>query len=141
MKICFSEYRQTLCFSSYFLLLIIYEYICILQLFCPQTTIGYFPPSKKLTLVCYHIDIFSLCVDLKSEPEVGQLFLKFFSKRLSQDVIQVIGCPPPLGQPQKNVLLLMVGPLRPNSPPPSSLMAVENLELCKKKVPKKVFFP
>ena len=36
---------------------------------------------------------------------------------------------------EKKVLLLMAGPLRPN--PPSSLMAVEILELWKKKVPKK----
>ena len=33
-----------------------------------------------------------------------------------------------LGKPQKKVLLLMAGPLRPNPPPPSSLMAVEILE-------------
>ena len=33
-----------------------------------------------------------------------------------------------LGKQQKKVLLLMAGPLRPNPPPPSSLMAVETLE-------------
>ena len=34
-----------------------------------------------------------------------------------------------LGKPQKKVLLLMARPLRPNPPPPSSIMAVGTLEL------------
>ena len=34
---------------------------------------------------------------------------------------------------KKKVLLLMAGPLRPNLPPPSSLMAVEILERWKKR--------
>ena len=41
---------------------------------------------------------------------------------------------------KKKVLLLMAGPLKPNPPPPSSLMAVEILEHGEKKVPKKVHF-
>ena len=42
---------------------------------------------------------------------------------------------------KKLVLLLMAGPLRPNLPPPSSLMAVGNLERWKKRLQKKLFFP
>ena len=40
----------------------------------------------------------------------------------------------------KKNLLLMTGSLRPNPPPPSSVMAAETLERWKKKVPKKVIF-
>ena len=45
------------------------------------------------------------------------------------------------GKSQKKVLLLMARPLRPNPPPPSSLMAVEILERWKKGSNKMLFFP
>ena len=41
------------------------------------------------------------------------------------------------GSRNKKVLLLMAGPLRPNSPPPSSLMAVGKMERWKKSLQKK----
>ena len=40
----------------------------------------------------------------------------------------------------KRVLLLMAWPLRPNPPPPSSLMVVEILDRWKKRLQKKFFF-
>ena len=41
----------------------------------------------------------------------------------------------------KKVLVLMAGPLRPNPPTPSNLMAVEILEHWEKRLQKKLFFP
>ena len=45
-----------------------------------------------------------------------------------------------LGKLQKKIILLMAGPLRPNPPPPSSLMAVEIFERLKKGSKKSSFF-
>ena len=45
-----------------------------------------------------------------------------------------------LREAAKKVIFLMAGPLRPNPPPPSSLMAVEILERWKKRLKKSFFF-
>ena len=46
-----------------------------------------------------------------------------------------------LGKPQKKVLLLMAGPLRPYPPPPLELNGRRHFGTLEKKVPKKGFFP
>ena len=45
-----------------------------------------------------------------------------------------------LGKPQKKVIFLMAGPLRPYPPPPQSLMAVGNFFSSSKSSKKSVFF-